>query len=42
MRALIVEDDVQTAEYVGDSLSQSGWEVDLAGDGEAALSGCST
>jgi two-component system OmpR family response regulator len=37
MRALIVEDDVQTAEYVGDSLSQSGWEVDLAGDGEAAL-----
>jgi len=37
MRALIVEDDVQTAEYVGASLSQSGWEVDLAGDGELAL-----
>jgi two-component system OmpR family response regulator len=37
MRALIVEDDPQTADYVRASLSQSGWEVDLAGDGELAL-----
>jgi two-component system OmpR family response regulator len=37
MRALIVEDDVRTANYVGDSLSDSGWEVDLAFDGEIAL-----
>ena len=37
MRALIVEDDLQTANYVGASLSQSGWEIDLAFDGERAL-----
>ena len=37
MRALIVEDDPQTADYVRASLSDSGWDVDLAFDGELAL-----
>ena len=37
MRALIVEDDLQTANYVRAGLSESGWEVDLAFDGELAL-----
>ncbi len=37
MRVLVVEDDPQTAQYVRDSLSSSGCEVDLATDGEAGL-----
>ncbi len=37
MRVLVVEDDLQTADYVRDSLSESGCEVDLARDGEAGL-----
>jgi two-component system OmpR family response regulator len=37
MRVLVVEDDLKTAHYVRDSLSESGCEVDLAADGEAGL-----
>src|ERR1700761_8381073 len=37
MRALIVEDDLKTAAYVRDGLAESGWDVDLAFDGELAL-----
>ncbi|HEY2661837.1 MAG TPA: response regulator transcription factor [Caulobacteraceae bacterium] len=37
MRVLVVEDDLQTADYVRDSLNEFGCEVDLAGDGEAGL-----
>jgi two-component system OmpR family response regulator len=37
MRVLVVEDDLQTAQYVRDGLSVSGCEVDLAADGETGL-----
>ena len=37
MRVLVVEDDLKTARYVRDSLSETGCEVDLAADGEAGL-----
>jgi len=37
MRALVVEDDHQTADYVRASLVETGWQVDLAHDGESAL-----
>ena len=37
MRVLVVEDDLQTAAYVRDSLSASGCAVDIAGDGEDGL-----
>jgi two-component system OmpR family response regulator len=33
----VVEDDLKTAHYVRDSLSETGCEVDLAADGEAGL-----
>jgi two-component system OmpR family response regulator len=37
MRVLVVEDDLQTADYVRDSLVASGWDVDVSGDGDEAL-----
>jgi len=37
MRALVVEDDPQTADYVREGLQESGWEVELAPDGEQGL-----
>ena len=37
MRVLVVEDDVQTAAYVRDSLRDIGIEVETAADGEAGL-----
>ena len=37
MRVLVVEDDVQTARYLSDSLGEAGCDVDLADDGEAGL-----
>jgi two-component system, OmpR family, response regulator len=37
MRILVVEDDARTAQYVHDGLRESGWDVDVAGDGEAGL-----
>ncbi|MDR3509216.1 MAG: response regulator transcription factor [Caulobacteraceae bacterium] len=37
MRVLVVEDDPQTADYVRESLSESGCEVDLALDGAVGL-----
>jgi two-component system OmpR family response regulator len=37
MRALVVEDDLQTAEYVRAGLSETGWSVETAFDGEAGL-----
>jgi len=36
MRVLVVEDDLQTADYVRASLAEAGWQVDLAFDGEDA------
>jgi two-component system OmpR family response regulator len=36
-RVLVIEDDNETAGQVADSLVASGYEVDLAGDGEEAL-----
>ena len=37
MRVLVVEDDARTAQYVHDGLSETGWDVDVVGDGEAGL-----
>jgi len=37
MRALVVEDDPQTSEYVRASLSEAGWEIEIAFDGEIGL-----
>ena len=37
MRALIVEDDATIADFVARGLRESGYAVDVAGDGEAAL-----
>ena len=37
MRVLVVEDDPQTATYIRDGLTDAGWQVDLAEDGEAGL-----
>jgi len=37
MRALVVEDDLQTADYVRASLVRSGWDVEHAVDGEDGL-----
>lgn len=37
MRVLVVEDDRQTADYLRDSLDETGCVVDLAADGEAGL-----
>jgi two-component system OmpR family response regulator len=37
MRALVGEDDQQTADYVRAGLGEAGWEVEVATDGEAAL-----
>lgn len=37
MRVLIVEDDARTAQYVHGGLSDGGWEVDVAADGEMGL-----
>jgi two-component system OmpR family response regulator len=36
-RILIIEDDPETAEQLADSLSSSGYQVDLAGDGDEGL-----
>ena len=37
-RILVVEDDPETANQVVDSLTSSGYQVDLAGNGNEALS----
>ena len=37
MRALVVEDDLQTSEYVRSNLADAGWEVETALDGNAGL-----
>jgi two-component system OmpR family response regulator len=37
-RILVVEDDSETAEQLVESLSTSGYQVDLATDGEEGLS----
>jgi two-component system OmpR family response regulator len=37
MRILVVEDDLQTADYIRDNLSASGCRVDVAADGETGL-----
>ena len=37
MRILVVEDDDETAEYIGDALSAQGHTVDCAGDGHEGL-----
>lgn len=37
-RVLVIEDDAETAEQVADCLRASGYSVDLAADGEKALS----
>lgn len=37
MRILIIEDDIQTAKYIQKGLSESGFNVDHASDGEAGL-----
>lgn len=37
MRALVVEDDHQTADYVRDSLAEAGWDVEQAHDGDEGL-----
>jgi two-component system, OmpR family, response regulator len=37
MRALIIEDDSQTSEYVRAGLSETGWSVETAFDGETGL-----
>ena len=37
-RILVIEDDRETAEQLVDSLATSGYEVDLAVDGEDGLS----
>jgi two-component system OmpR family response regulator len=36
-RVLVIEDDPETAEQVSDCLREAGYDVDLAGDGDAAL-----
>src|SRR5271168_311411 len=38
MRALVVEDDRQTSEYIRSSLAERGWQVEMAFDGEDGLS----
>jgi two-component system OmpR family response regulator len=40
MRVLVVEDDEKIASFVIKGLKQSGFSVDHAGDGEAALGCC--
>lgn len=37
-RVLVIEDDAETAEQLADCLRSSGYSVDVAADGEAALS----
>ena len=37
MRALVVEDDLQTSEYIRLGLCEAGWSVETAVDGEAGL-----
>ena len=37
MRLLLVEDDPKIAKFLEDGLSQNGYAVDLASDGELAL-----
>ena len=37
MRVLVVEDDARTAEHVQGGLSEAGWDVDVAPDGEIGL-----
>jgi two-component system OmpR family response regulator len=38
MRALVVEDDRQTSEYIRSSLAERGWQAETAFDGEDGLS----
>jgi two-component system OmpR family response regulator len=42
MRILVVEDDEKIASFITNGLKQSGFSVDCAPDGEAALSLCAT
>ncbi|MGO4779243.1 response regulator, partial [Lysobacter sp. 2RAB21] len=37
MKLLIVEDEVKTADYLRDALSEQGWTVDVAREGLSGL-----
>ena len=37
MRALIIEDDLKTAAFLGEALHEAGWSVEMARDGQKGL-----